>query len=162
MTTSPVISPGRFLVFWPISVMYFRWYLIVKRFPTLTAPFIKLLCVVSSSAITIGFTVTLSFISIFSSLARSKYLSLFSLSVIFIYWSAGTTMTSIRRVFFFGNYHLVWSSGWDLMIFFYLKIPDNFMFCILSDKFWFVNIPFGWIIQFKFPIHSCLVLYLLS
>ena len=42
----------------------------------------------------------------FSFLARSRYLSLLSLSFSFTLWSAGTTKSTIRHVFFFGCYWL--------------------------------------------------------
>ena len=52
-----------------------------------------------SSSITIGITVTSIFhFFFFSSLARSKYLSLFSPSFNFILWSDGTAKSTIRQV----------------------------------------------------------------
>ena len=60
------------------------------------------LMTVSSAPITIGSTVTLMFHSFFfSSLARSSYLSLFSLSFTFTQWSAETAESTIRQVSFF-------------------------------------------------------------
>ena len=54
----------------------------------------------------IDITVAFMFHSFFSSLARSNYLSLFSFSLIFTLWPAGTTNPSIRQVlFFFLHYH---------------------------------------------------------
>ena len=50
-------------------------------------------------------TVTFVFQSFFSSLARSRYLSLFSLSFRFTLWSAGTAMSTIQQVLFFIDYH---------------------------------------------------------
>ena len=47
-------------------------------------------------------------------LARSQYLFLFSLSSIFIQWTAKMTKSTIWQVLFFwvgGNYHSVWSFG---------------------------------------------------
>ena len=63
--------------------------------------------------ITTGITVTFLFHRFFSTLARSKYLSLFSFSFIFIRYSAGTRKTTIWQVLFFLNDLMVWSSGWD-------------------------------------------------
>ena len=73
----------------------------------------------------------------FSSQARSKYLSIFSLSFIITQWSAGTAKSTTPVVFYFVNKREVWSSGWD-----YLKIPKNFMRLIFLDGFRFVYIPF--------------------
>ena len=63
--------------------------------------FTKLLCIVPSVPITIGITVNFMFYIFFRSLARSKYLSLFSLSFIFPLWSAGTAKSTIQLVHFF-------------------------------------------------------------
>ena len=64
---------------------------------------------VPSAPITIGITVTFMFDSFFSSLARSRYLSLFSLSFSFTLWSAGMAKSTIRQVLvffiFFVSYH---------------------------------------------------------
>ena len=53
---------------------------------------------VSSAPITIGITVTFMSHSVFSSQARSRYLSLFSLSFSFTLWSTGTTKSTSRQV----------------------------------------------------------------
>ena len=50
--------------------------------------------------ITIGIIVTFMFHSFFNSLARSRYLSLFSHSFSFILWSAGTAKSTILQIFF--------------------------------------------------------------
>ena len=53
----------------------------------------------------------------FNSLARSSYLSFFSLSFNFILWSAGTVESTIRQVLFFViDYYNVWSSGRIIII----------------------------------------------
>ena len=54
-----------------------------------------------STPITIGITVTFIFHSFFSSLARSGYSSLFSLSFSFTLWSTGTAKSTIRQILFF-------------------------------------------------------------
>ena len=41
--------------------------------------------------------------------------------------SAGTGMFTIRQFLFFVDYHLVWSSGRDLVISLYFKIPENYV-----------------------------------
>ena len=62
---------------------------------------------VPSAPITIDITVTFMLHSFFSSLAKSKYLSLFSLSFSFTLWLAGTAKSAIRQFlfFFFVDYH---------------------------------------------------------
>ena len=76
---------------------------------------------------------TLLFYSFFGPLARSWYLSLFSLSFSF-------TLFFFFFFFFvlFFNYHLVRSSGRDQMIRLYRKIPENFEPLIFKDWFWLI------------------------
>ena len=50
---------------------------------------------------TSGIIVTFMFQNFFNSLARSKYLSFFSLSFSFILWTAGTSKSTILQVLFF-------------------------------------------------------------
>ena len=57
----------------------------------------KPLGIVPSSLITVGITVTLMFHSFFSSLARSRYLSLPFLSFTFTLWSTRTAMSTIQQ-----------------------------------------------------------------
>ena len=64
-------------------------------------PFKNPLVTVPKAPITIGIIVTFMFHSFFNSLARSRYLSLFSHSFSFILWSAGTAMSAILQIFFF-------------------------------------------------------------
>ena len=74
------------------------------------------LVTVLSTRITIDISVTLMFHSFFNSLARSRYLSLFSLFFSFIQWSAGMAKSIIRHVFFFCGLSLglvVWSGLGD-------------------------------------------------
>ena len=86
--------------------------LISKSSSSCTNPLVT----VPSAPITIGNTVTFMFHGFFSCLARSKYLSLFSLYFNFIQWSVGTAMFTIRQVLFFVDYYTVWSSGWSVWI----------------------------------------------
>ena len=58
-------------------------------------PFNYPLVTVPKAPITIGIIVTFIFHSFFNSLARSRYLSLFSHSFSFILWSAGTAKSTI-------------------------------------------------------------------
>ena len=63
-------------------------------------PFNNPLVIVSNAPITIGTIVTFMFHSFFNSLARSRYLSFFSLSFRIILWSAGTAKSTILQIFF--------------------------------------------------------------
>ena len=64
-------------------------------------PFHNPLVIVPNAPITIGTIVTFMFHSFFNSLARSRYLSFFSLSFRFILWSAGTARSTILQILFF-------------------------------------------------------------
>ena len=57
--------------------------------------------------VTIFTTVTLRFPGFVSSLAKSKYLCLFSLSLIFSVGSAGTAKSTIRQVLFFLSFFII-------------------------------------------------------
>ena len=73
-------------------------------------PFKNPLVTVPKAPITIGIIVTFIFHSFFNSLARSRYLSLFSHSFSSILWSAGTEKSIILQIFFFFflDYYKVW------------------------------------------------------
>ena len=64
-------------------------------------PFNNPLVTVPKAPITIGIIVTFMLHSFFNSLARSRYLSLFSHYFSFILWSAGTSKSRILQIFFF-------------------------------------------------------------
>ena len=64
-------------------------------------PFNNPLVTVPKAPITIGIIVTFMFHSFFNSLARSRYLFLFSHSFSFILWSAGTAKSTILQILFF-------------------------------------------------------------
>ena len=64
-------------------------------------PFDNPLVIVPKTPITIGTIITFMFHSFFNSLARSRYLSFFSLSFRFILWSAGTAKSTILQILFF-------------------------------------------------------------
>ena len=66
-----------------------------------SSPCISPLLIVPRALITISITVTFMFQSFFSSLARFRYLSHFSLPFNFILWSAGTSKSTIWQVLFF-------------------------------------------------------------
>ena len=65
-----------------------------------SSPLTTPLKIVPSTPIITGITVTFMFHCFFSSLARSRYLSLFSFSLILTLWSAGTAKSTIRQVLF--------------------------------------------------------------
>ena len=78
----------------------------------------KTLGTVPNTPIITGITVTLIFHNFLSSLAKSKYLSLFSLSLILTLWSAGTAKSIIWLV---GEEYLslsvvIWPGSRDLLV----------------------------------------------
>ena len=78
-------------------------WMVSTRAPTSKSsrPFSNPLVIVPNAPITIGLIVTSMFHSFFNSLARSRYLSLFSHSFSFILWSVGTAKSTILQVLFF-------------------------------------------------------------
>ena len=74
--------------------------IVSTRLPTSTSsrPFNNHLVIVPNAPITIGTIVTFMFHSFFNSLARSRYLSFFSISFRFILWSAGTAKSPILQI----------------------------------------------------------------
>ena len=102
--------------------------------------------------------------SFFNSLARSRYLSFFSLSLSFILWSTGTATPQFCKFSFFADYHKVWFSSLDCMSKSHRSLcvlfsRTNVGLCIF-DSFGWSNLNFlhisRWIILL---IQSCLVLY---
>ena len=87
----------------------------------------------------------------FNSLARLRYLSLFSLSFNFTLWSPGTAKSIILQVPpFFVDYHTIWSSCRYQVICLYVKIPEKLVGLIFLDKCWVVHIPFVRMVKFQF------------
>ena len=84
------------------------------------SPFTNPLGTVLSAPITIGIIVTFMFHSVFCTLARSSYLSLFSFSFDFTLWSAGTAKTTIRQVPF-----LFFSFSFFFFFFFLLTVTRS-------------------------------------
>ena len=84
-----------------------------------SSPCTNSLVTVQSTPITIGITVIFMFHCFFSSLARSRYLSHFSLSFSVNLWSAGTSKPTIRQVHFF-----CWLS---LGLVVWLRLDDSFL-----------------------------------
>ena len=72
-----------------------------------SSPFNNPLVTEPKAPITIGIIVTFMFHSFFNSLARSRYLSLFSHSFSFILWSAETAKSTILQIFFFFFFLLI-------------------------------------------------------
>ena len=112
------------------------------------------LVTVPKAPITTGIIATFMFHSFFNSLARSRYLSLFSHSVSFILWSAGDSkVDNFADSLFFVDYYKIWSSGRDQVIRLYIKVPQEFVCIILQDRFWVVHISFVGMVKFKFLAH---------
>ena len=95
-------------------------WMVSTRSPTskFSRPFNNPFVTVPKAPIIIDIIVTFMFHRFFNSLARSKYLSLFSHSFSFILWSAGTVKSIILQIFFFFffffvDYYKIWSSGRD-------------------------------------------------
>ena len=79
-----------------------------------SSPFINPLVTVLRAPIIIGIIVTFMFHSFFNFIAKSRYLSLFSLSFNFTLWSnEAAKFTILQVLFFFVDHYKVWSPGWD-------------------------------------------------
>ena len=78
-------------------------WMVSTRLPTSkpSRPFNNPVVIVPNAPITIGTIVTFMFHRFFNSLARSRYLSFFSLSLRFILWSAGTAKSTVLLILFF-------------------------------------------------------------
>ena len=92
---SPQVSRTRFGILAVLSNAVV--WIVSTRPPTSKSsrPFNNPLVIVPNAPITIGRIATFMFHSFFNSLARSRYLSFFSLSFRFILWSAGTAKSII-------------------------------------------------------------------
>ena len=98
---SPQVSRTRL---WILAVLSNAVIWIVSTRPPISKssrPFNNPLVIVPNAPITIGTIVTFMFHSFFNSIARSRYLSFFSLSFRSILWSAGTAKSTILQNFFF-------------------------------------------------------------
>ena len=131
--------------------------------------FTTLLGIVPSAQTIIGFRVTFMFHRFFTSLARSRYLSLFSFSFIFTLWSVGTAKSTIGQVLFFCRLSPCLVVRPNCL---YLKILENFVRLILQNEFRVLHIPLVCMVKFQFfvqlpvdyiphPVVSCLILFLL-
>ena len=117
---SPQVSRTRLRILAVLS--YAVVWIVSTRPPTSKSsrPFNNPLVIVLNAPITIGTIVTFMFHSFFSSLARSRYLSFFSLSFRFILWSAGTAKSTILQILFFFCWLL-----WGLV--FWPRLGDPFV-----------------------------------
>ena len=127
------------------------------------------LVTVPKAPITIGFIVTFMFHSFFNSLARSRYLSIFSHFFSFILWSAGTTKSTILQIFFFLlliiiNPGLLAEIRWSVCIKSHRSLCVSFSragagWCIYHLLAW-SDLNFLHISQLiTLPTQSCLALY---
>ena len=102
-------------------------------------PFNNPLVIVPNAPITIGTIVIFMFHSFFNSLAKSRYLSFFSLSFWIILWSAGTAKSTILQIlFFFFYYYEVWFTGrvWVIRLLLLLSYTLlEFFTSVLADGF---------------------------
>ena len=66
-----------------------------------------------------------------------------------------------NRFFWLFNKNYVWLSGSDWVIPLYLKVAEDFMPFIFTDRFWFVHVPFVRVVPnsllINFLTQSCLV-----
>ena len=108
MTILSILAENNNAVVWTITSR-----LLISNF---SSPSIDPLVTTPRAPFTIGITNTFLVHSFFRSLARSRYLSLFSLSFSFTLWSVGTANSTIKQFLFFIEYHLVWSTGRDYII----------------------------------------------
>ena len=116
-------------------------------------PFNNPLVTVPNAPITISTIVTFMFHSFFNSLARSRYLSFFSLSFRFILWSAGTAKSTILQILFL--LLIIMRSG--------LLVGIRWSVCMLKSHRSLCEsfsrtgaglcIPFVCMVELKFPAH---------
>ena len=146
-------------------------WIVSTRLPTSKSSrlFYNPLVIMPNAPITIITIVTFMFHSFFNSLARSRYLSFFSLSFRFILWSAGTAKSTILQILFL--LLIIMRSGllagirWSVcMLKSHRSLCESFSrtgagLCIYHLFIW-SNWNFQHISQWiTLPIQSCLALY---
>ena len=96
---------------------------------------------------------------------NSLFIFLFDFN--FILWSSETAKSTFRQIliFFFVDSHLVGSSGRELVIYFYLIIPENLVRPIIQDGFRVEHIyllfhNYFTVDHLPHPVVSCLLLFL--
>ena len=92
-------------------------------------------------------TVTVMFPTFFSPLESSKYSSNFSISYVFIKYSAGTVELSRWKVIFLLLFN-IWLCGHDWLIRLHYKVLKNLMHLIFYLRVWFVHKAFISMINF--------------
>ena len=113
-----------------------------------SCPCINPLVTEPSAPITIGTIVTFMFHGPFNSLARSWYLSFFSLFFTFILSSTGTAKSTIRQLLLCLSLGMVvWLRLCDPFL---SQNPREFVRFSLLDGFWVVHIPFVCMVKFKY------------
>ena len=118
-----------------------------------SCPCTKPLMTVPSAPITTGTTVTFMFHSYFRSLARSRYLSFFSIYFSFTLWSAGTAGSLLFLLTITRSGHLS-EIRWPICI-----SKSHRILCISFSRsgFWVVHILFVRMVKFKllaqFPVN---------
>ena len=100
------------------------------------SPFNNPLVAVPKAPITIGTIVTFMFYSFFNSLARSRYLSLFSHSFSFILWSTGTAKSTILQILYFFFFLLI-----SILLLLLLLSPLKFFTSASADG---LSLEFEW------------------
>ena len=133
-------------VVWMVSVLL--------RISNSSSRFSKLLGVISSTPTTNDITVTLTFKSFFLVLWQNLSIYLFACFYFYTEVRQNSKIISAANSFFV-NWYEVRSSNRSLVFHLYLKIPENFMRVILSQKDCFVH-DYQWI---TFPSQSFLVLF---
>ena len=116
-----------------------------------SSPFSNPLVTVLKAPITIGIIVSYMFHSFFNSLARSRYLSVFSHSFSFIL-STGTAKSAILQVLFFLLLIII-RSGLLAEIRWSVCMSKSHRSFIFLDRCWVVHISFVRMVKFKFLVH---------
>ena len=100
MTASLFKFLGLFLIFWPISIMwFFSWSLLFLRFLSLSG-LLTIIWTIPCTPIIIGINVTLLLDGVFEFSSKVQILVSFFVFCYF-HWSAGTSVSLIRQVLFF-------------------------------------------------------------
>ena len=117
----------------------------------LISPISKPLGTVPRVPITTDIPITLMCHSFLNFLARSKYSSLFLLSLIFPLWSADTAKSTTVQVLFL-YFFIITRLGLLTGIRWYVCISKSrrILCLILLDRIWFVHIRFGRMVKFQF------------
>ena len=133
VTASLLRSPELVSVFWPISTIQLFWRCRLSSNFQLFQLLFPSLGTVPSAPSAIDITVTLVFYRFLSSLARSKQLFLFPLSLLFTLWPAGTAKSQRK----------------DLIL------SDGFLFVHISFRR-MVKLQFLAVNYLPHPVESCL------